>query len=506
MFVPSPYQKEIFRWMAQESGHCIVNAVAGSGKSKTLEEGAKCQVPAWLRILQVAFNVHIKDAMLERMPGHVEVVTFGSLGWRICRQNVRGVVFNKEKNLQIFRSKVDQVGDKERYNRLRPPILKMVSLLKALGEPDIAAWEEHSKMYGVELGEVKTEDKFEDVLNEVYATSVGWMEVMDYDDQGFQPVYRGWQMPQYDWVLIDEAQDSSPVQIEQALRLADTGRMMLVGDPDQSIYLFRGAHPDAMGQLQQRLGCIELPLSVCYRCPDEVIECARHEVPRIEAPSPNPNGKGEVAHKSTEDFVRGVASGDMVLSRTTAPLVKRCLEQLRMGRKGYVKGRDLVNQIITLVETIHGNPRELQDQAYNYKTYGRRPRNDVQEFMDRLAVYRSDNSARLAKAGRDAELLALEDRCDALQMFAQEADFVCQIIFKVEAVTSDGDQEGIVFMTGHKAKGLEAANVWILRPDLCPHPRAKTEIAMRQERNLLYVMKTRARKFLGFVRKEKDER
>jgi superfamily I DNA/RNA helicase len=53
--------------------------------------------------------------------------------------------------------------------------------------------------------------------------------------------------------------------------------------------------------------------------------------------------------------------------------------------------------------------------------------------------------------------------------------------------------------TIHRAKGDEAERVYILRPDLLPHPRARTPQQQEQEQNLRYVAFTRAKEALSFV-------
>ena len=53
--------------------------------------------------------------------------------------------------------------------------------------------------------------------------------------------------------------------------------------------------------------------------------------------------------------------------------------------------------------------------------------------------------------------------------------------------------------TIHKAKGLEADNVYIACRDLMPSSRAKKDWEIRQEYNLMYVAYTRARDILGFI-------
>jgi ATP-dependent exoDNAse (exonuclease V) beta subunit len=57
----------------------------------------------------------------------------------------------------------------------------------------------------------------------------------------------------------------------------------------------------------------------------------------------------------------------------------------------------------------------------------------------------------------------------------------------------------VMFSTVHKAKGLEYDRVFILRPDLFPHPAAKKEWQLEQEYHLEYVALTRAKQALYFV-------
>ncbi len=57
----------------------------------------------------------------------------------------------------------------------------------------------------------------------------------------------------YDVVLVDEYQDTDPAQEELLVELASDGRELIaVGDPDQSIYAFRGADVDAIRRFPER--------------------------------------------------------------------------------------------------------------------------------------------------------------------------------------------------------------------------------------------------------------
>jgi superfamily I DNA/RNA helicase len=60
------------------------------------------------------------------------------------------------------------------------------------------------------------------------------------------------------------------------------GRIIAVGDRNQAIYGFRGAHSASMDEIKKRFNARTLPLSVSYRCPQAVVLKAREWVERIE--------------------------------------------------------------------------------------------------------------------------------------------------------------------------------------------------------------------------------
>lgn len=71
---------------------------------------------------------------------------------------------------------------------------------------------------------------------------------------------------------------------------------------------------------------------------------------------------------------------------------------------------------------------------------------------------------------------------------------------RAESMFSDlDDRNAVVLSSVHRAKGLEADTVVILRPDLLPGPWAETPQDVRQERNCLYVAATRSRRLLAFA-------
>lgn len=77
----------------------------------------------------------------------------------------------------------------------------------------------------------------------------------------------------FDEVLVDEMQDTNPIQFEILKHFSEENvRLFCVGDPAQSIYRFRGAEFKHVYEFEQRFGnSITLPLSLNYRSYQEIL-------------------------------------------------------------------------------------------------------------------------------------------------------------------------------------------------------------------------------------------
>ncbi|MCB2147612.1 MAG: ATP-dependent helicase [Deltaproteobacteria bacterium] len=97
------------------------------------------------------------------------------------------------------------------------------------------------------------------------------------------------------WILVDEFQDTSDLQVEILSLIADLGRtrFYLVGDPFQSIFQFAGARPDLADNFANRIGArTDLPLSGNFRSSQPMVEHAELIFPRI----PPMSARGEARH------------------------------------------------------------------------------------------------------------------------------------------------------------------------------------------------------------------
>lgn len=512
---PSIYQARLY-WAAVETAENIVcNAVAGSGKTSSIE-GIVNLLPPTARILVVAFNVKIKDALARIFKGrkNVTVKTLNGFGFGVCARNVRSMgdpepdKVYKTLKYRFFPDLDSEDKDareeaQKKLARYSGPITQLIGLLRhrnIQSFPDREVIEQLADRHEIVLPNGDSGEDFWQILEACYSRVIKNLQKLDWDDQVFQPIFQNWSIQQYDFVIVDESQDLSPIQQELCIRAANyigrelrsskrQGRMIFVGDRNQAIYGFRGADVESIDNIIKRIDAAEMPLSICYRCPKAAIRRAQKIVPQIEA-APNAI-EGIDEDIKLADFRKLAQPGAFVLCRTTAPLVAECLLFIREGKRAFVYGRDIGRNLAALADNIYG--------AY-IKT--------GLPMGDRIEKYREEKGAKLAAAKRESELQSLNDRCDTLLSILSTCDNDIRSLKKaIEALFSDEDEKGaVVFSTMHKAKGLEREYVYILCPELLPHPNAKQPWQIQQEKNLEYVAYTRTLYALYIVHGKPGER
>jgi superfamily I DNA/RNA helicase len=80
--------------------------------------------------------------------------------------------------------------------------------------------------------------------------------------------------PSITHLIVDEAQDLDPVQLDLVRLLGARAQVMLVGDPHQSIYGFRGAAPQMLERLADALDARRIRLRRNYRCARSIVRFA----------------------------------------------------------------------------------------------------------------------------------------------------------------------------------------------------------------------------------------
>lgn len=506
----SPQQERVLSWVKDETGNAIIIAVAGSGKTTTLIEALAAMTGT---VAFAAYNKRIADEIKEKvakrqLSADVRVGTFHSFGFRAwTRQHPRVKVDGfKIRNLIEAHSTIPE--------ELQEFIAKLVSLVRnnAVGivtpmDNDVA-WDSIIDHYGLidslEIAARKRGIALNDEdIDALVEQGKRWAQrilqesieqattIIDFDDQLYMPLYARIPIDQYDWVLVDEAQDSNPTRRAlAAAMLRSGGRFIAVGDPAQAIYGFTGADSESLDNIEQEFGCISLNLTVSYRCPKRVVEVAQRWVSHIEAADDAPDGMytGAEYHEML-DAVAGTPinalQNQAVLCRKNAPLVDLAFMLIRSHIPCHVEGRDIGAQIKNLVK--------------RWKT------NDLAALRSRIDAHKQREVAKLIQLRQEARADVTADRCDTATslidgLLAEGKRDVRDLFDLCDRLFGDNVRGGLTLSSIHKAKGREWKTVyWLGAGAYQPSPFAKQEWQMRQEFNLMYVAATRAQETLVSV-------
>jgi len=497
-FKPSHYQQALFDAIEnidiQPTRHIIVDAKAGSGKTTSTVQGV-LRIPnrRAQRIAYVAFNNNIVDTLRERLPVDSEVKTTHSA----ALQDVRQHLGTMPKIGDEARYKVADIAKRFLPQTLITPTAQLVSKVKnTLSPTDPEALEILLDKYDIDIGANLPENATDEQLAEakqaifmampnIITACATETDLVDFDDMLWLPVYNNWPIRRYDWLLVDEVQDLNACQHEWVYRAGYEGHIVAVGDPDQAIFIWRGADTNAMDILATRLNAQQLPLSICYRCPQLHIQLAQQIVPDIEA-APNAI-EGVLGRMGMHELVyhknHPTPGNSLVLCRVNAPLIKYAYAFMDEGIPVTIRGRDLAEGLIALIKKMQAN--------------------SIAELARKIEEYYDREYARFMKQNKADRAHALTDRIDTLRALLVQASTVSQLIYQIETLfpRKDSGKPSVVLSTVHRAKGDEAEKVYILRPDLIPHPKAKTEEQMRGEKCVQYVAYTRAKEELWFVEK-----
>lgn len=108
---------------------------------------------------------------------------------------------------------------------------------------------------------------YDDLMSYVYDYMV-----VEKEDDPVQTAWVNFYKNRYEYFMLDEAQDMSELQYLVLKPIFENcPRVVIVGDPDQSIYGFRGSNPKVMEWFDKEFQPSKYPLSVSYRCPSNIL-------------------------------------------------------------------------------------------------------------------------------------------------------------------------------------------------------------------------------------------
>jgi superfamily I DNA/RNA helicase len=512
-FKPSKYQEEIFKFIKEEKGNAVINAVAGSGKTTTLIESLKLVDPN-LSILFLAFNKNIKQEIEKRIKSanlSVDINTCHGFGYStITRNTDKEIVLDNYKYSKLLKDLIkycqsEDIEAIKHYNfseddmqytkgfdiefqnkkeliEFQKNVTNLTNLLRLYVSKEPKDIEMIIDKYDIVLS-----DKEIELAIQLLTLGQKLNNIIDYTDMLYLPLFYDHKTVQYDLVYIDECQDLNTAQRLLMLKsIKPNGRFIAVGDKNQAIYGFAGSDDESFDKLTQLNDTTVLGLSETYRCGHNIVETVKHIVSQIISHKNNPQG---VVNKT--DSVNNIAYGDMVLCRNTYPLVKLCLKFITENKKANVMGADIGKTLIKLIESTN----ETKTVNAIAKLYA-----DLQIILNRIMRTYKVNIINAMKKGEYTNAL---ERIKVFEIIYKDLsedkrELVENIIEKLGQIFKD-ERDGILLSTIHRAKGLEADKVFIIHSELMPSPYAKKEWEIKQENNLIYVARTRAINQLSYV-------
>ena len=472
-----------------------VESVAGSSKT-TLANECLYRVPPGGPTLVLAYNKSVKEAMAARAPSHVRVETLHSYGFKMLCSVWGPLAPSPRRDREVLgrflpsnmppqgRAFARRLYGLSRADCASDPAGVLATLAKRnpwlrprRRDPD----EPPPPLLPHGYGMIDLAKWVSDALRASLVSS----QSIAYDEMCSLPVALKFGHAEYGFVVVDEFQDLSPVQIELALgAVAPGGMLMGVGDPRQSIYGFRGADPRAMEVFVARTGAHVLGMTASMRCSEAVAEAVRAYVPDFHARPGAP--AGSVSARGWSEALESITAGPpgeaMVISRTSAPLMTACLDLWRSGVRARIQGKDLVKSLKRLVA-------EAEQAAAGRGEAQAVPVRDLVSWL--RAHVRADSERYDEDDVADGAGTELRDTAAALEVLSEGLRDTEAVQGRINALFSPSKDPGPTVLLGtvHAVKGLERPSVYVL-PTF--HSGVEDEQLAAEERNLIYVALSRS--------------
>lgn len=442
----------------------VVEAGAGTGKTTLLTQYAR----KWpKRGLYLSYNAAIAKEAQTRFPANIDAMTAHSYAYRT--QNV-----SRYKSRLVPRIRRNHI--REANLQLDNPMLSEDRMVKAI----MAGIHNFTNSAGTTLTERHCELEFapkqtRDKVMPIIAKAV--LQFVKYEESSLPFTHdcylknlemTGSMGHEYDYILVDEAQDLNPILLSLVQKAQRP--VIMVGDRKQSIYAFRGS-VDAMAEIDAP----RLPLSQSWRFGGPVDDIANYILSYTDNP-PEWKIKGRPDHETKVELYEGTAAREsLILARTNV----RIFEGLVSTKVPFhvIGGFEAIAvQLMSALALSKGDRSQIRDSlVMSYRNWDEMV-TDAEEDDDDHEVKR------------------------IVKIVSDYGDQLATIINRLRQLhRAHRGEAAIVLSTAHKAKGLEAEHVILL--DDFPTPSELearrlehkiTAVEYDQEFHLLYVSVTRA--------------
>jgi DNA helicase-2/ATP-dependent DNA helicase PcrA len=383
-------------------GPLLILAAAGSGKTRVITRRVAYLLQQGVRpsnILAITFTNKAAGEMRQRVedlvPGNrVWISTFHSLGARLLRQYADRL--GLDRNFTIY-----DTSDRSRVLKMA---LEDAGLDNSRFTPDsigAAVSKAKNQLLGPERYAERANDFYGHTAARVYPAYEKRMRdanALDFDDLLYWPALalrndaelRAELDARFRFVLIDEYQDTNHAQYAIARALSiDNPNLCVVGDPDQSIYKFRGSDIRNILDFERDFPDARvLTLSLNYRSTKAILRAADSVIAHNKQRKPKPllteNADGHPVHVLTFENGMDEAEG----------IAKRIREAVASGKRSY---RDFavflrINALSRGLETAFVKQRVPFQIVKGLAFFERKENKDVLAYLRLLLNPRDDLS------------------------------------------------------------------------------------------------------------------
>ena len=458
---PTDEQVAICEYIRKEKGNLQVNALAGGGKTSTVEMMMEeTSEPT----LYLAFNKDVVKEAKERLPSGTEIRTFNSMGNKCWKDGNGKADVNLKKTNELLKAIIYEYkgSDRQELSDSWWDITGAVHMAKHIGYIPEGKFPNARRLCDQQTLCQRVENRLTplclQVVDDVLFASIkaAYAGAIDLDDQIYMPALFGGSYPRYPLVYVDERQDLSPTNVALLEKLAK-GRLVEVGDRWQAIYAFRGAETDGMRTSKAKFSMHEMALSYSFRCPEAIVKAVHWHVPHMRW----------IKTGGTYDVLSSldpndIPNGAAIICRNNAPLFRAAFALLSKKRSVQVAGSDIGPKIVRLLGKVGRSGDSSEDLLLKIDGWEN----------DQLQTTNSPST--------------IMDQAECMKVFASWGNTFDQAVGYAKHIF--GQQGTIKLTTGHKAKGAEWNTVY----HLDKHLLSKEE----QDLNLKYVITTRAKQEL----------
>ena len=478
----------------------IVQAAAGTGKTTTLRLLAEANRSK--RMIYLAYNKAIAEEGKKRFPSNVEVRTahsmaYAAVGKRYAHKlegDIRPARVKDELSYAVTRlpSGKGKNADEEDLSVSRyayaHACVGMVKRWLSTADPlpgTVAEAERQGLMNPVSVNSFG-KDPLLKGMREIWSRMIsvndelpmlhdGYLKLFQLEQREKAEAGQPTALSGYDVILFDEAQDANPPITDMVMR--QSAAKVIVGDPHQAIYAFRGAE-DALARFGDGgagQGVAWKYLLTSFRFGPEVAVAANMML-GVKGEKTAVVGKGPSSRvrprldKKKEPHV--------LLTRSNGEILEEAINSLETNERfaliGGIQGTRLW-EVVDVLNLREGQKDRIKDPG-------------IKSF---------DSFNELKQSIKGASDPDLEKKVDLVNRFGKGLPKMIKQIEQADVGEKKADRAHRIFCTAHKAKGLEWSRPVMLGNSFPKIFRDKERRALNpdldeQEFNLLYVAVTRA--------------